>query len=539
MQGTITLAEVTTALALGLISAGPLVGQAQQQKAMTLAPANMPKTGEVDARFASYNIEMVEVTGGRFWKPYSSAGSAAAAKPANPAEANQQVGINPALFQNRQPINLANPRLRKLTEALGPAYVRVSGSWANSTFFQDNDQPAPADPPKGFRGVLTRAEWKGVVEFAKATGSEIVTSFAISAGTRDAEGSWKSEQAKAFLDYTKSLGGSIAATEFMNEPTIPGPGGAPADYDAAAYGRDAKLFGTFLRKESPATIYLGPGSTAEGVPLVSGGISLKLLPTDDLMKATGPIFDAFSYHFYGAVSRRCMGTMSADKALTADWLDRTNQVEAFYAGLRDKYMPGKTMWLTETAEAACGGDQFAGQFADTFRYLNQLGAMAQKNVKVVMHNTLAASDYGLLDEDTLEPRPDYWAALLWKRAMGTVVLNPGATDESAVRIYAHCSAEGKGAVSLLALNTDAHNEEVLTLPLAGERFTLAAPELTSAKVLVNGVEPTVSPEGVVGSLKPEPVKAGQIRLAPRTITFLIFPAAHNKSCNPTGAPRGD
>jgi len=26
-----------------------------------------------------------------------------------------------------------------------------------------------------------------------------------------------------------------------------------------------------------------------------------------------------------------------------------------------------------------------------------------------MHNTLAASDYGLLDEKTLMPRPNYWA----------------------------------------------------------------------------------------------------------------------------------
>jgi hypothetical protein len=32
----------------------------------------MPATGTVDERFQSYNIEMVEVIGGRFWKPYGS-----------------------------------------------------------------------------------------------------------------------------------------------------------------------------------------------------------------------------------------------------------------------------------------------------------------------------------------------------------------------------------------------------------------------------------------------------------------------------------
>ena len=34
-----------------------------------MAPENMPRIGTVDNRFQSYNIEMVEVTGGRFWKP--------------------------------------------------------------------------------------------------------------------------------------------------------------------------------------------------------------------------------------------------------------------------------------------------------------------------------------------------------------------------------------------------------------------------------------------------------------------------------------
>ena len=76
------------------------------------------------------------------------------------------------------------------------------------------------------------------------------------------------------------------------------------------------------------------------------------------------------------------------------------------------------MWLTETGETACGGDPWASTDLDTFRYIDQLGQMAQRGVQVVMHNTLAASDYALIDEKTLVPRPDYWAALLWHNTMG-------------------------------------------------------------------------------------------------------------------------
>src|ERR1700760_668135 len=37
---------------------------------VALTPAKMPRLGTIDERFQSYNIEMVEVTGGRFWAPY-------------------------------------------------------------------------------------------------------------------------------------------------------------------------------------------------------------------------------------------------------------------------------------------------------------------------------------------------------------------------------------------------------------------------------------------------------------------------------------
>lgn len=506
-----------------------LVAVAQEVPAIKLDPAAMAKLGTVDARYLSYNIEMVEVTGGRFWKPYNGAAATDAPKAGDP---NQPVGINPNLFQYRPPLDLSNPRLRKLAQALGPSYVRVSGTWANSTYFQDDDQPPAEQAPTGFKTVLTRAEWKGVLDFARAANAQIVTSVAISDGTRNDEGAWTPDQAKAFFDYTRRAGGFIAASEFMNEPTIPGPGGAPKGYDAADFGRDAKAFGTFLRKESPKTLFLGPGSVGEGISLGPPGMSMQftLLKTEDLLKATGPIFDVFSYHFYGTVSRRCGGKESIDDALSADWLDRTDTVQAYYATLRDRYLRGKPMWLNETAEAACGGDPFAGQFADTFRFLNQLGTLAQKGVKVVMHNTLAASDYSLITTDTLQPKPDYWAAVLWKQTMGTTVLDPHAPSGTPLRIYAQCAKNVRGGVTLLALNTDKHEKHAITLPDVTERFTLTAADLSSATISLNGTELQAASDGSLPPLKGQNVDAGTISFPPESLTFLIIPSAQNKNC---------
>jgi len=503
----------------------------------TIDPHTMPKTGQVDPRFVSYNIEAVEITGGRFWKPYSADVEASlTAAPQAKHDQNQPVGMDPKLFQYRKPIDLGNPRLLKLASALAPAYIRVSGTWRNSTYFQDNDDPAMPAAPKGFNGVLTRTQWKGVVDFSHATGAEIVTSVATSAGTRDTNGFWTPGQAKALFDFTKSVGGRIAATEFMNEPTYAEIGGAPRGYDSAAFAKDAKLFKRFLRSESPDTIFLGPGGVGEGPPMIEGMPPQKIISTEGIMKDTGPIFDIFSYHFYGTVSRRCTAAlgpnagMSAEKALSSAWLDKNKAVEEFYAKIRDAYLPGKAMWLTETGEAGCGGDRWAAEFIDSFRYLDQLGSLAQKGVQIVMQNTLASSDYGLLDEETLDPRPNYWSTLLWKQTMGMRVLDPGVAPTSTLRIYAHCMKDNNGGVSVLALNLDRAREQILHIPISGERYSMTAPDLLSKTVSLNGVELKASADGSLPKLYGQSIKAGNISLAPLTITFIVLPAATNGSC---------
>ena len=47
----------------------------------------------------------------------------------------------------------------------------------------------------------------------------------------------------------------------MNEPNLAAIGGAPAGYDAAAYGRDFKIFRSFMKQAAPETMILGPGTT--------------------------------------------------------------------------------------------------------------------------------------------------------------------------------------------------------------------------------------------------------------------------------------
>jgi len=470
---------------------------------LTLNVATMRRIATIDPRFQSYNIEMVEVTGGRFWKPYASNAQAAAARDDR--------------FAARAPIDLHDGRLRRLAAALAPAYLRVSGSWANSTFFADTDSP-PSAPPAGFKGVLTRQQWRDVIDFSHAVDAPIVTSFAISAGTRDAGGHWTSEQARQLLAFTQSVGGHLAATEFVNEPDLPAIGGAPRGYDVAAYRRDFATFRAFMKRTAPDVAILGPGTSGTGADAAS------------FFKAVAPHVDAISYHYYGAVSARCGGDRTPEAALSEEWLARTDKTLALYKALRDRFAAGKPIWLTETGETACGGNRWAATFADTFRYLDQLGRLAKAGVRVVIHNTLAASDYGLFDEQTRLPRPNYWAALLWRRLMGTTVLDPGITARPGFHVYAHCARDAPGGIALLVINSDRNKPGELMLPAAAQRYTLASDKLAAGSVRLNRT--TLAPDGAdqLPPLTGEATTAGTIKFAPATITFLIVAKAGNANC---------
>jgi Glycosyl hydrolase family 79, N-terminal domain len=472
---------------------------------VSIAPAELKAAGTIDVRFQSYNIEMVEVTGGRFWKPYA------------------QGNWRRKRYAYRPPIDLANTRLRKLAAALGPAYLRVSGTWANATFFPGTDD-TPAAPPAGFNTVLSRTQWRGVVDFARAADAEIVTSFAVSPGSRDTDGAWTPDQAQRLVDFTRSLGSRVAAAEFMNEPTLAANNGAPAGYDANAYGRDFKIFRAWMKRASPETLIVGPGSVGDSAPPAATGIH-----TRALLAASGPGLDRVSYHHYNTLSPRCGVHDDPAQALSEDWFSRTDVALAVYRGLRDEFEPGKPIWLTETADAACGGNPWDATFLDTFRYLDQLGRLAKAGVQVVMHNTLAASDYGLLDERTFRPRPNYWAALLWHRLMGTTVLDAGAATAPGLHVYAHCHPQLRGAVTLLAINISHNASRSLSLLLPSKRYTLGSARLQGAMVQLNGKTLALAGEKLP-DLKSVQTLPGAVRLAPATITFFVIPDAANRAC---------
>lgn len=70
----------------------------------------------------------------------------------------------------------------------------------------------------------------------------------------------------------------------------------------------------------------------------------------------------------------------------------------------------------------------------------------------------------------------------------------------------------------------------LTLPTAAKRYTLDAAPLDSRAVRLNGQPLALGPNDALPRLAGTPIQAGELTLAPATITLLTIPAAANPAC---------
>ena len=168
----------------------------------------------------------------------------------------------------------------------------------------------------------------------------------------------------------------------------------------------------------------------------------------------------------------------------------------------------------------------SGRWVATLWYLDQLGALALRSHRVQCRQTLAGSEYGLIDEGSLQPSPDFWAAVLWKRLMGAhahkVELEPSA---SRLRVYCH---SGAGAaekpppaappMTYLALNLGEAPAEI-SLPPGEYMAWVCAADLDAAVVEINGAVPEAAPDGTVAPLRGVRVDGESILCPPTAAVF--------------------
>ena len=509
------------------------------EKKITLTPSELTEIRNVDKRLMSYNIEMTEVTGGTFWKAYTDGQIAGTEEFRFSGELTDFTAME-ELMQYYPPINLYDERLRSLAKELGTAWVRVSGSWATKTYY-DFDGTTGGKAPDGYQSVLTKEQWIGVLEFVKAVDGKLLISVSNCAGDHPEGGALDLTQTKKIFDFSHKYGVDIAAAEFMNEPNMLEMSGAPKGYTVDDYVRDSDIFFGWVKENYPDCLLVGPCSLGEGgmakVDMKSAGAGIgsmmKMCTTDDLMNGTKVPLDVFSYHYYNNVSER-LGSMMpgmrwlASDANTDEYLNVAPNNAKTYAPLRDKYVPNGQMWVTESGDAGGGGDTWASTYLDVLRTLNELGSFAAITDGVIFHNTLASSDYGFLQHGTFEPRPIYFAVLLWNKLMGTTVYDCKNPDTEGAHIYCHSRKDGKEGAAYLVINNSLTESTLIELPKSAELYSLTAEHSRASVMKLNGKELTISGIAVLPDLSPMTVQAGAIELPPLSCNFIITSAIKSR-----------
>lgn len=330
-----------------------------------LDPSLNRELRRADVRMMSYNIEMTEVTGGTFWKAYTPAQISGAEAFTVSGELRDFTSMS-ELTQYFPAIDLKSGKLRKLAKALGPAWLRVSGTWATKTYY-DFDGAAGGIAPEGYASVLTREQWLGVLDFVKAVGCKLLVSVSNCAGDHPGGGPLDLAQAEKLFGLSREYGVDIDAAEFMNEPNMLEMSGAHEGYAASDYARDQDIFGRWLKENYPGCLFVGPCSLGDGA---SGGMGagigsmVKVCTTDELLQGTKVPLDVFSYHYYNGISERLASMLpeahwDGGAAHTEAYLAVAPENARAYVRLRDRYVPGGQMWVTESGDAGGGGDTWA------------------------------------------------------------------------------------------------------------------------------------------------------------------------------------
>jgi hypothetical protein len=282
---------------------------------------------------------------------------------------------------------------------------------------------------------------------------------------------------------------------------------------------DFKTLRETVRRISPAGKVIGCDSF--GNPPFTGPENPCKLKTF-LGDGGGKVVDAITYHWYPLLGdcasalprwlcRFVPGFATVGKAVTTAF----NHTERKFARMQKLVeSSGKPLWLGEGALAAGGGrDGVSNRYASTLFYLFELGQAAITGHEVVFRQCFTGARYSLIDVNSEVPLPDYWAALLHKRLMGTQVHK--VEIPRPLHGFSHCHPSLPGVVTVMVVNPT--NEEYdLNLDQATGKvstYLLTSGEwlqpLRASRIRINGFTPQIR-NGQIPQIQPVTISNRQV-----------------------------
>lgn len=370
--------------------------------------------------------------------------------------------------------------------------------------------------------------------FANCSGMELI--FGLNALLRTADNSWNSTNAQALMHYCASRQYRMS-WELGNEPN---------SYEKKAGFRvDGYQLGedfVHLKKIMGESKFF-QNSGLYG-PDVGQPRDHRIDILDGFLQSGSEAIDACTWHHYYVNGR----DTSLEDFLDPEVLDTLALKTKEVLQKVEQASPKKKVWLGETSSAYGGGAVgLSDTFVAGFMWLDKLGLGAKLGLDVVMRQVfLGSGSYHLID-DNMDPLPDYWLSVLYKRLVGQEVLSIktffNVTLGKRVRLYLHCTNKksfASGAVTLITMNL---NKKAARISVPAhmssstvEAFVLESDQrgeegLESRSVQLNGevlkmVDDTTLPDLKGAHLPP----SKHIQLPGYSLAFYVFRDTRASAC---------
>lgn len=448
-----------------------------------------------------------------------------------------------------KPLDFSSLRLRTLTQNLTPALLSISDTESDALRYDMTIQSdlicGPDDKNTPFHCILTGKQWDAVHGFVKETGVDM--QFTLNAGpSTRLDGVWDPAMARHLLEYSAKKNYSFSNFQLGNETNVyPIFYGTKNKVSGKQYASDFEVARNLIREYFPRPL---AGPTSAYWPVIGEVFAIPFGVTKDFIRRVSDL-EVFSYHYYPTQSERCpfgFRWASLEKFLKPETLNAIQKIAKKINSQRNRMQPNAEIWASETGPAQCGGQRgLSDRFISGFWWLDHLGLLGRLGHKMIVRQALIGSDYGLLAEDTLEPRPDYWNSFLWKKIMGTKTLEATPRlPRGTTRIYATCTRDSfqgvlPGSVSLLLLNLSKKTQEIewgenlnSNQRIGALQWEITAPDLLATHVLVNGEKPELNSQAQATLPPPKLMRGAEsFVLKPYSYQFLVLPNAGAPACD--------
>ncbi|KAJ2954042.1 hypothetical protein O0L34_g2255 [Tuta absoluta] len=455
-------------------------------------------------------------------------------------------GIDTSEVQKYDLVDFKSSKLRALAAALAPARLRLGGTMSERLIFSRDDENISCDCNTNTTKscfaikrlcrhkflpffILTGNKWIDINEFCIASGIKLLFSFNVM--LRDQYNEWSETNAEEILEFSRHKGYAID-WQLGNEPDS-FKHVFNVSISPQMLAKDFKKLRKLLKHHGyKNSLLVGPDTTR---PQPHRPHTLEYMV--QFLGNGSQAIDARSWHQYYLNSREAK-LEDFWNPVTFNYLNV--QIETMIN--HTKKYSHKPMWLTETSSSYGGGAPgLSNTYAGSPLWIDKLGLAAKNGIKVVVRQSFVGGNYSLVDKN-LEPLPDWWVSVIYKRLVGNKVLNITSHCSPYHRMYAHCTnkkyTNDTTAITIYAINLEMAKATFLLNGtalhgdnLSIDEYIISAPSNNrrSKTVLLNGWPLYL--ESLPPDLQPKRRKYGNhISMPPYSIGFWVVKNTSIKVC---------